>query len=88
VDYEGSRAPCYTYRFVERSHRVEVTHWLDPKTGRTPRTERIETDARTGKLTSRGIERDFQYDVELPKDVFDLPGKSRCELRRSKAFRT
>jgi hypothetical protein len=83
VSLDGREVARYDAEYPSGDFRIEHTTWFEPKTGLLLRQEWIERDPRTGDLAQRFVLRDYEYDVELPEGVFDLPaGKPLVEEDR------
>jgi hypothetical protein len=70
---DGRPAVRWRRRCPEGSYQVEMSVWLEPETGLLLRLERTEIDPATGRVAVEDVQHGFQYDVEPPDGVFDLP---------------
>jgi hypothetical protein len=70
---QGQEAARYRIEGAKGDFRVEYTLWLEALTGRLLRKEQVDRDPRTGTPLQHVIHRDYQYDVEPPPEVFNLP---------------
>lgn len=69
----GQEAARYRTEFGKGDFHVECILWLEALTGRLLRQEQVDRDPLTGTPVQHLIQRDYQYDVEPPPEVFNLP---------------
>ncbi|HTE18873.1 MAG TPA: hypothetical protein VK689_10915 [Armatimonadota bacterium] len=69
----------------EGEYQVEKTVWLELDTGLLLRFEQKEIDPRAGRVVVEILQHGFQYDVEPPEGVFDLPPPGKPLLTRDSA---
>jgi len=69
----GRDAVRFHRRYPNGAYYSELAIWMDPRTGLLLRIESRDFDSNAGQIVLERIQCDYEYNIDIPSGVFDLP---------------